>query len=471
MTAASTEDVLAQLSQPTCTHVHSTSSLTEKTDKAAAAIDRERARKGTGGDEESHRKPELRPLRGDARADLNTTTWQTLGTLARALTLARQGLGRGLAEHWQSLKYCQALARGSDGYLALTEKGQIPEQSYRAMQARELGRAFGLCVAERAVRSRFPDHLISTVDAEVVLLAGFARSGSRPTLGSRPQPDYFIEAWRPGEPSTVFQVTVNGNHQVAGSRTGTAGRTAFRQLARGSERVEHTHIGAWNATPCLLLSTELLTSSGVTVNALEAPGHEQPPVRPAQGRGNVDTPVPEQNLPYVDTVRVPCGDDAAQERRHNAFFVPVRKLGWFDRVLARAGAASQLSFAGAGREIATYLTAKQGRKHYEQHTFAGSSSVRDAEHAFGPGHFVGTDQVFRLGGKRVEAFSGMAKELYELLARGEVEQYRRQAYARRKDWPCWDTAHGWGPVSFRDDGTVMALRILPGGERPVATVR
>ncbi|MBV9022315.1 MAG: hypothetical protein JO362_00570 [Streptomycetaceae bacterium] len=383
--------------------------------------------------------------------------------------MARQGRGRGLAEHWQSLKYCQALASNATGHVALTEEGQSPEQSYRAMQARELGRAFGLAVAERAVRSRFPDRLISTVDAEVILLSGFARAGSRPTLGLRPRPDYFIEAWRPGEPSSVFLVTVNGNHQVATKRTGKADRSAFLQLARASERAEYLHLGEWNTTPCLLMSTELLAREGITVNALQAPGPGLLPVRSAEGRASADVrSVSERNLPYTDAVQLPPADGKkSKERFHDAFFVPRKHLTWFGQVLARTGAAGQLAFAGAGRDIAQYLTPKQGRKHYEQRTFAGSSSVHDASHKFGPAVFVGTDQVFRLGGIRVEAFSGMAAELYELLVKGEVEQYRRRAYELRATWPSSVTVPEWGPVSFRDDGTVMALRILLGADTEV----
>ncbi|MGN9761902.1 hypothetical protein [Streptomyces sp. SD31] len=107
------------------------------------------------------------------------------------------------------------MAAGPSGHLALTDDGQSPELSYRAMQARELGRAFGLAVAERTVRNHFPDHMVSTLDAEAILLGGFARSGPRPSLGAKPRPDFFIEAWRPGRRSRVFVVTVNGNHQKA----------------------------------------------------------------------------------------------------------------------------------------------------------------------------------------------------------------------------------------------------------------
>ncbi|KAB8163890.1 hypothetical protein FH609_018735 [Streptomyces sp. 3MP-14] len=394
--------------------------------------------------------------------------------LARASTLARQGRGRGLAEHWQALKYCQALAGdGLDGRLVLTEEGQSPERWYRSMQARELGRALGLAVAERAVRDNYPEHLLSTVDAEVVLLAGFARSGQRPTLGMRPRPDFLIEAWRPGEPSIVFVVTVNGNHQVvAKERMNRSDRTTLQQLARGSERAEHFHLGKWNNTPCLLVSTELLARRGITAHALMAPGAGRLPVRPPEGRGSADVDpdrtglLPDRNLPFANAVPLPSKEGSGA-RSHDGFFVPEADLAWFGRVLARSGAASQLAFAGAGVEIAPYLTEKQGFKHYRERTFAGASSVRDAEHQLGQHRYVGTDQVFRLGGRRVEAFSGMAKELYAPLARGEVEEYRRRAYELRDSWPRTTTVEGWGPASFGTDGTVMALRLLPGAaERP-----
>jgi hypothetical protein len=109
---------------------------------------------------------------------------------------------------------------------------------------------------------------------------------------------------------------------------------------------------------------------------------------------------------------------------------------------------------------AQYLTDKQGHKHYEQQTFTGSSGVRDARHKIGSTVYVGTDQVFRLNRIRVEAFSGIAEKMYELLVKGRVEDYRNLAYELRDTYPTRTTAP-WGPVSFRDDGTVMALRVLP----------
>ncbi|MEW1773400.1 hypothetical protein [Streptomyces sp. NPDC086777] len=185
--SASTEEVLDRLSTKIPVRINSTAALVTDTDKAAAAIDRQRARKHKE-KEPSSRKPELGPLQGDGRQDLVTTPWELLGVFARATALARQGRGRGLSEHWQGLKYCQALATGPGDHLALSEEGQSPELSCCAMQARELGRAFGLAVAERTVRNRFLDHMVSILDAEAVLLAGFARSCPRPCVGNVPHP-------------------------------------------------------------------------------------------------------------------------------------------------------------------------------------------------------------------------------------------------------------------------------------------
>lgn len=92
--------------------------------------------------------------------------------------------------------------------------------------------------------------------------------------------------------------------------------------------------------------------------------------------------------------------------------------------------------------------------------FAATSSVDDAEIYVGDVKFVGTDNVFRLGSVRVEAFSGMASELYELIKDGQVEEYRRVAHKLSRKGV--HTADGrTGPLSLQPDGTAMALRILP----------
>ncbi|WP_328336492.1 hypothetical protein [Streptomyces violaceus] len=90
------------------------------------------------------------------------------------------------------------------------------------------------------------------------------------------------------------------------------------------------------------------------------------------------TVLSERNLAYAGAVKVPA--DGRRERIQDGFLIPRKELGWYGRLLARTGAAGQPAFAGAGTEIAQYLTDKQGHKHYKQQTSAGSSSVRDARH-------------------------------------------------------------------------------------------
>ncbi|MFG2631747.1 hypothetical protein [Streptomyces sp. NPDC048473] len=67
-----------------------------------------------------------------------------------------------------------------------------------------------------------------------------------------------------------------------------------------------------------------------------------------------------------------------------------------------------------------------------------------------------------MGSVRIEAFSGMAEHLYELIKKGRVEEYRQAAF---QGCSTPHNTHGtgrWnGLISFHDDGTVMALSVLP----------
>jgi hypothetical protein len=94
--------------------------------------------------------------------------------------------------------------------------------------------------------------------------------------------------------------------------------------------------------------------------------------------------------------------------------------------------------------------------------FAATSSVDDADIEVGDTKFVGTDHVFRMGTARIEAFSGMDSRLYELIKDGGVKEYRQAAYElRSKRHNSHETRKWNGPISFHNDGTVMALSILP----------
>ncbi|WP_236578657.1 hypothetical protein [Streptomyces tendae] len=137
-------------------------------------------------------------------------------------------------------------------------------------------------------------------------------------------------------------------------------------------------------------------------------------------------------------------------------------LAWFGQLLARTAAAGLTAFSGGRRYTAGYLTARQGREHYDVPAFAATSSIDDADIEAGDTKFVGTDNVFRMGTARIEAFSGTDSGLYELIKDGRVEEYRQAAYELHpKRHAPREAGARKDPISFQDDGTVMTLSILP----------
>ncbi|WP_232544331.1 hypothetical protein [Streptomyces buecherae] len=383
-----------------------------------------------------------------------------LHALARGYMLSGQGTGHGLAEHWLSLKFCEALDANRARSMVLTERGKTPESWYKGMQARELAVGFGLAAAEHIVQQRYPDHIISVVDTGIVLRAGWAPSVSRRSKSARPRPDYILEAWKPGEPSKITFVACRGNHQRPTRRSGKTRHTTVQQLVKGAELTEGMQIGDWNTTPSLMISTELIGQGGIVVNVLESPGHTQLPLRTPGTPGNADDEIKDNpGIPYLNAIQVPSRG-GRRAHRADGFQVGPDDMAWFGQLLARTGAAGLTAFAGGGPRTARYLTAHQGQKYYQVPVFAATSSVDDAELHVGDTKFVGTDHVFRLGSVRVEAFSGVASELYELLKDGRVEEYRRATYERSKEG-AYTTDERTGPLSLQPDGTAMALRILP----------
>lgn len=99
--------------------------------------------------------------------------------------------------------------------------------------------------------------------------------------------------------------------------------------------------------------------------------------------------------------------------------------------MSRTWVASLTAFSGGGRKTARYLTTRQGQEHDDVPTFSVTSSGDDARIRVGDAKFVGTDHVFCMGNVRIEAFSGVTKELYDLVKQGQVEEDRRQAYQLR----------------------------------------
>ncbi|WP_406436577.1 hypothetical protein OHB14_62000 [Streptomyces sp. NBC_01613] len=449
-----TEEVLQELVQPSHVAVHSDPALAGNVEKAAAKDDKQREKKG----DHLRRKDALTALAGaEAARSGRLAPWQVLHELAHALSLSRQGAGRGLAEHWGSLKYSQALDPVSGTYLQLSGEGKDTARDYKRLQSRELGQGFALSVAKSALRHRYPDHFVSIVSADIVIRAGWPKGPS----GFQYRPDFFAEVWKPGEPSRIFPIASKGNHSGA--------KQAYVQLASASAHVEAMHIGAWNETPSFVFSTELPLEGPVTVHCLRGAGRggwlrgtAERPLR------NLDSVAENENIP--PGIRRPAQGDEAPVVEPG-FQVRPEHEAWFQHVLARTATAAVTAFAGDGATTAPYLTTRQGSQRYTGgFAHAAAGSVQDARHDLLGIPFVGTDHVFRLNDQRVEAFTGVAADLFPLLSpsaheghrdAGRVVEYRQAVHSRRGTWPdqTWDQR--WkGPISVHEDGTVLAMRVL-----------
>ncbi|MBT2528769.1 hypothetical protein J7E91_26020 [Streptomyces sp. ISL-99] len=135
-------------------------------------------------------------------------------------------------------------------------------------------------------------------------------------------------------------------------------------------------------------------------------------------------------IPYPNAIHIPARE-GKRARTVHGFQEPEGDLGWFGQLLARTGAANVTGLAGGGPHATQYLTTRQGRQHYDVPTFAATSSVDDVDMQVG-----GTDHVFRMGFVRIEALSGIAEHLYELLKK------RRPADGTDRS-PSTTTAPSW----------------------------
>ncbi|WP_406136146.1 hypothetical protein [Streptomyces sp. NBC_01089] len=452
--------------------------LAGSVEKAAAAEDRRRWKKHQRQLEEAklearksierpvglRRKEGLRPFpSAELGSSIGLTYAEVLHHLARGLTLTQRGAARGLAEHWGSLKYIQALQAGKGPLLWLSPEGRRTVKYYKALQSDELGHAFALAAAARILRSRYPQHRVSIVHADTVLRAGWALTSTEKVKGSevgsvgyRFRPQYLAEVWKPSEPSMVFPIACKGNHTGPGA--------SHDQLASSAAYVDGLHIGPWNETPGFVLSTELPVDGPVTVNALHA-----------SGRGGNLTPTLQEHAdeidlnPVVEQKDLLPGIQHTKTADHSATPLPgcqldPKRYAWFQRVLAHTSAAGMTSFAGAGRATSRLLTDRQGRKFFRGLEHPASGSVQDSGYQLLGTHFTGTDHIFRLNEARVEAFSGIRTDLFRLLAKGrrpDVESLRSRIYDQGAGWPAtgWDPEWG-GPVSIDEDGTVLALRVV-----------
>lgn len=310
------------------------------------------------------------------------------------------------------------------------------------------------------LRSHFPDHSVTIVPADTALRAGRALTSrdKGEKVRYRYRPHYFAEVWRPGEASRVFLLACKGNHSDSA--------TSAEQLASASDHAEAVHIGSWNETPGLLFSTQLPTDGGaMTVHTLQALGIGGL-LSPAEGReANLNAPPFQANV--MPDIHPPTEGLVAPEPVRGCH-VQAKDYAWFQESLAHTTAAGLIAFTGSGHATARHLTDRQGRRRFTGLEHAASMSIQDAAHTLFGNEYVGTDHVFRLKGPRVEAFSGVDEEVFRLLARGDIEEYRSLVHASRRVRPHLTFDKDWGgPVSVHADGSVLALRLLPGqDEKP-----
>ncbi|SEO49513.1 hypothetical protein [Actinacidiphila rubida] len=438
-------EILQELSITSHVQVRSSTELAGQITKAAEEEDEKREEDGRG---PLRRRTDYRALRGAPRS-LTLTPWQVVHAIGLGAAAARQGAGRGLAEHWGSLRYSQALEANRGGYLQLSSEGRDLLRFYKATQSGEIGTGFASLLAENIVQSRYPDHSVSVIPADIALKAGWSLRSSG--TGTRPEPlqrrpQFFVEAWQPGQPSKVFLAASKGTHSSV--------HQVHKQLSTASAHVESVHIGPYGTVPYLLIGTEIPTSESLAVHALEAPGTTV--LRPPGETSGADL-----NLFLEQENRVA---DAVQPTERGGATVPGFQIlpdsfAWFSVVLARTEAASLVAFTGGGKPTAQYLTKEQGRRHFQHDVHANTIRLRHAEHRIHGIDFVGTDHIYRLNGTRVEAFSGLKKDLYTHLHHGRVNEYRREVHALRGQWPDRSTSDEWNAVSIRADGTVMAIRL------------
>lgn len=446
-TSKATAEVLRELSTTSHVQIRSSLELTDQVSNAASAEDDKRVEDGQLGP--LRRRTDYKPVRGAPRS-LALTPWQIIHAIGLGAASSRQGAGRGLAEHWGSLRYSQALEANRGDYLQLSAEGRDLLRFYKATQSGEIGTGFASLLAEQMVRTRYPDHSVSVIPADVALKAGWTlRSTGKGPLPEplRRRPHFFVEAWQPGQPSKVLLVSSKGTHSAV--------HQVHKQLATTSVHVESVHIGPYGTVPYLLIDTEIPAKGSLAVHMLEGPGKTV--LSPPRGEPAADLDLILEEANGMADVRRPGALNGVETVP--GFQVLPESFAWFSVVLARTEAATLTAFTGGGKPTAQYLTKEQGRRHFQHDIQGNTRKLRDAEHRIHEIDFVGTDHIFRLNGNRVETFSGLTRSLYMHLQQGRVNEYRREVHACRGQWPGGSTSKEWDSVSIRADGSVMAIRL------------
>ena len=448
--------VLNELMTPRVVYVNSSAVLAEAVAKAAGKLDEQLSKKGV----DLPRRKSMQPFpRREVPEGIEITPWEVLHRLGRATVLTGKGASRGLAEHWGCLKYCQALCGHASGRgaMALSAEALGQVHHHKTVQPEELGIGFALAAAMRILARRLPGHALTVIDAHIALQAGWALGGrdvvNRDDIKLRP--DYFIEARPEHGPSTVIVLECKGTHGDY--------RYACHQLAKASSQVDAVHLAGRGALPSIAVAAQLTAKAGITLHALDPDGDGTLELASDDPDRALNTAARELNIvPHFD---VPIEDEGGrvQTRQISGFRIPADQNDWFRKILARTTAAGLMAFCGERNGPAPYLTKRQGAQRFTERVLAGTGSVRDVSYDLRGIRFVGTDQVFRIGGVRVEAFSGVAEPLFDRLANGDVASYRRQSPEVFERWTSRSSRGGqaWdGPVSVDPDGSIMALRLL-----------
>ncbi|MFD8593222.1 hypothetical protein ACFV1B_27350, partial [Streptomyces sp. NPDC059637] len=194
-------EILHELSTTSHVQVRSSTELAAQVSKAGAEEDQKRSKDGRG---PLRRRTDYRAISRVPRS-LTLTPWQVIHAIGLGAASARQGAGRGLAEHWGSLRYNQALEADRGGYLHLSSEGRDLLRFYKATQSGEIGAGFASLLAENIVRSRYPNHSVSVIPADIALKAGWTLRSHLIWPGRLPVVVGMVERLVPDELWELFQ--------------------------------------------------------------------------------------------------------------------------------------------------------------------------------------------------------------------------------------------------------------------------
>ncbi|QIZ37349.1 hypothetical protein [Saccharopolyspora sp. ASAGF58] len=451
--------VLKQLEESATVTFQSTPHLAGKTRRAATKIDAKRAEAGKQPHERKFNLapvPETRQLRG-----MSLSPWELLHTLARATALAGHGSSRALAQHWKCLRYVTALQSNRQQRMELAADGKDPKFHRKAVQARDLGIAFGLATAQRIMCQRHPDYRFDIVDADLALEAGWALrgSGSSAYEHTRLRPNYFLVGRKLGAPFRIASVDCKGSHGRVEAQ--------YEQLAKSAAHMETVVLGDVDAggapPPSLMLATAVAAKGGIEVRLLDPAGDGVLTV-PSKPTPDLTGPIEELNLVPL----IPFTNSDGRQTSRPGFALPVERWEWFSRVLARTTAAGLLTFAGDRDAARSLLTKRQQYRLGSGHSHASSGMQFDTGITLGGLSFVGTDHVFRLSGQRVEVFSGLFKHMHSRLVNQELDDHEAELPAALATWKRRKAVaiKDWGGLVHMDStGALLAIRAQGSGRQ------